>query len=153
MRSRVTSRATRTSPFLRRKPEISSAGDSAAIAGAASSKKPAVTPPTARCAIVPQVPIAHQTSAILGRFSIGIVDASRHGAECSVLGTKLTWPVWQGCPVLGVKRTSFWSASKSVYDLGGDQLKPSDKRQLHPSSGVLDRLSYLGEVRSGRSRN
>src|SRR3954466_14050212 len=79
MRSRVVSRATRTSPCLRRKPEISSAGDSAAIAGAASSRKPAITPPTARRVIVPPASFVRQTSAIPGRFSIGNVDASRHG--------------------------------------------------------------------------
>ena len=45
------------------------------------------------------------------------------------------------------------AARGSAAHVGGDQLKPSDKRQRHPLSGVLDRLSYLGEVRSGRSRN
>ena len=47
----------------------------AAMAGAASSK-PAITPPTARRAIARQKSIAHQ-AAIIGRFSIGNVDASR----------------------------------------------------------------------------
>jgi phosphoribosylcarboxyaminoimidazole (NCAIR) mutase len=59
--------------------EISSAGDSAAIAGAASSRKPAITVPIARRVIVPQGSIAHETSAMPGRFCIGNVDASRHG--------------------------------------------------------------------------
>src|ERR1700737_575517 len=79
MRSSVESRTTRTSPCLRRKLESSSAGDSAAITGAASSRKIAITVPIARRVIVPQGSIAHETSAIPGLFSIGNVAASRHG--------------------------------------------------------------------------
>src|SRR5260370_32766592 len=62
MRSRVASRTTRTSPCLRRKLEISSVGDSAAITGVASSRKPAIALPIARRVIVPQESIAHETS-------------------------------------------------------------------------------------------
>src|SRR5947209_18477463 len=65
MRSRVASRTTRTSPCLRRKLEISSAGDSAAIAGnAARSRLPATAPPIARNVVVPQVLIAYQAGAL-----------------------------------------------------------------------------------------
>lgn len=79
---------------------------------------------------------------------------------------------YRACPLPGLERKWDFETFRSVDDppahrvcsvhvsaargsaahVGGDQLKPSDKR-LHPSSGVLDRLSYLGEVRSGRSRN
>src|SRR5258708_15014740 len=62
MRSRVASRETRTSPCLRRKLEISSAGDSAAITGVASSRKPAVTLPIARRVIVPKSPLLTKPS-------------------------------------------------------------------------------------------
>ena len=78
MRSRVASRTTRTSPCLRRKPEINSAGNSAAIAGAVSSRKPVITLPIARSVIIPGSPIAHETSTVAAHFSIGNVDASRH---------------------------------------------------------------------------
>src|ERR1700730_18397951 len=86
MRSRAASRTTRTSPCLRRKLEISSAGGSAAITGVASSRKPAVTLPIARRVIVPRSPFARETSAKFGRFSIGNVDASRHGPRVLFLG-------------------------------------------------------------------
>src|SRR5882757_7802738 len=80
MRSRVASRTTRTSPCLRRKLEISSAGDSARAGVPASTRRPAITMPTIRCVIVPQIIIAHQTSAPPGRFSAANVDASRRGS-------------------------------------------------------------------------
>src|SRR4029077_11541723 len=91
MRSRVASRETRTSPCFRRKLEISSAGDSAAITGVASSRKPAITLPIARRVIVPQESIAHETKAMPGRFSIGNVDALRHG-QCVLFLAHLRRP-------------------------------------------------------------
>ena len=72
-------RTTRTSPCLRRKLEISSAGDSAAIAGPPSSRSNAIMLPIARRVIVPRKSVVRKTGAVPGRFSIGNVDASRHG--------------------------------------------------------------------------
>jgi hypothetical protein len=48
-----------------------------------------ITLPIARRVIVPQESIAHETSAMPGRFSIGNVDASRHGPCVLFLGCYL----------------------------------------------------------------